>query len=427
MTHLGRVTLIGSELHNSSASNGGGRMARLGRIALVTPFPYASRQTHGVANYSRELACALSAAGMDVEVWADRLAEPHQDDAHQVQGAKVLRNWQPGVTAGAHLIRALRRRRPDLVHVQMEHFVFGGLLGLASLQPFLLAVRAAGIPLYVTLHHVAGTQVTAAVLRESGIRMSPGLARVLQDMASRFLGGVATRVIVHDEVFRQRLIRDSRLDPSRVDVIPHGVPRQRRSLRSHRPATLLMFGYLKWYKGVDIAIEAFGRISDAFPDARLVIAGGLPQSLGRQHPHRGYVERVRRLGARLGGRVEFPGYVADEDVPDLYDAATVVLFPYRALFGASGPLALAIGYRKPFLVSDVLKPLVPFWPLTAPNTAEGWAAAIRQALLMADLQDFTEGMLDAVASLRQWPRIAAATIESYRSAGVLSRPTFDVP
>jgi glycosyltransferase involved in cell wall biosynthesis len=313
------------------------------------------------------------------------------------------------------------------VHVQIEHFVFGGLAGLASLQPFLLAVRLAGIPLYVTLHHVAGTQATATVLRESGIRIPPGMARVLQDTASRFLGSVATRLIVHDELFRQRLTRDSGLDPARIDVIPHGVPQERSSTRARGPATLLMFGYVKWYKGVDIAIEAFRRISGEFPGARLIIAGGLPQSLGPRHPHREYVERVHRLGAEMGGRIEFLGYVADERVPELYDAATVVLFPYRALFGASGPLALAIGYRKPFLVSDVLTPLVPFWPLATANTPEAWATMLRRALLTPDLQEFAEGMLEPVASTRQWTRIASATIESYRSAEVLSRATFDVP
>jgi glycosyltransferase involved in cell wall biosynthesis len=250
---------------------------------------------------------------------------------------------------------------------------------------------------------------------------------VLQDTASRFLGSVATRVIVHHEMFRQRLIRDSHVDPGRIDVIPHGVPRQRHQTRLPASPTLLMFGYVKWYKGVDIAIEAFRQVSGEFPEARLVIAGGVPQSLGRHHPHRDYAERIHRLGATLGGRVEFTGYVPDERVPELYDAATVVLFPYRALFGASGPLALAIGYRKPFLVSDVLTSMVPFWPFTTPNTPEDWAAAIRRVLLTPGLQEFTEGMLEPVASLRQWPRIASATIESYRSAEVLSRATFDVP
>lgn len=401
---------------------------RMPRIALVTPYPHAALPVHGVADYAKHLASALSGDGMQIEVWADRLDMAGREDGALDRTPPVLRNWRPGILAGADLTRALRARRPDIVHVQIEPFIYGGLAGLASLQPFLLAVRLAGIPLFVTLHHVAsGDHLSRAVLRQIGVRLPPSAAKTLQGISSRFLGGVASRLIVHADLFKQRLVTESGLDPARIDVIPHGVPYPRDRAPGGGPPTLLMFGYVKWYKGVDIALRAFELISSDFPAARLVIAGGVAFGAGPRHPHRRFIDRVHHLGANLGRRVDFLGYVPDEMVPDLYDAATVVLFPYRLLFGASGPLALAVGYRKPFIVSEALSPLVPFWPLVTQNSPERWADTIRRALRLPDLQESTEEVLEPVSTLRHWPDVAAATIASYRSAAAIPRATFEVP
>src|SRR5574341_2555533 len=107
---------------------------RMPRIALVTPYPHAALPVHGVADYAKHLASALSGDGMQIEVWADRLDMAGREDGALDRTPPVLRNWRPGILAGADLTRALRARRPDIVHVQIEPFIYGGLAGLASLQ-----------------------------------------------------------------------------------------------------------------------------------------------------------------------------------------------------------------------------------------------------------------------------------------------------
>jgi phosphatidyl-myo-inositol dimannoside synthase len=82
-------------------------------------------------------------------------------------------------------------------------------------------------------------------------------------------------------------------------------------------------------KGVDVLIEAWPRVLDAFPDAVLVVAGEGPEGL-----------RLRQLVERLGieDRVEFPGWVAAFDLPSLYGGALVTALPSRVEEGH--PLAL---------------------------------------------------------------------------------------
>lgn len=394
---------------------------------LVTPFPHPSRRVHGVASYALELARALRDQGADVEVWADRpgfgqCVEQRED------GLRVLRTWRPGPLAGADLIRGLQRRRPALVHIQVEHFVFGGMVGFAALKAFMLAVRLAGIPLCLTLHHVPSGGLTSGTeLRHSGIWLPRTAARALLSVSTRVLGRLANIVIVHDDVFGRRLIEEFDVGAPRIRVIHHGVPRPRVGVRSG-PPTLLMFGYLKWYKGIDIALKGFRLIAREIPAARLVIAGGLPEGVGRAHPHRRYIDEVRRLADSIGGQVELLDYVGEGAIGRLYEDATVVLFPYRMLFGASGPLSLALGYRKPFIVSDVLAPLVPFWPFTAANTPEAWAAEMRRVLAMPDLSVVAEGILDPVSLGREWPRVAHATLEAYgAAAAAVPRAAFELP
>jgi glycogen(starch) synthase len=84
------------------------------------------------------------------------------------------------------------------------------------------------------------------------------------------------------------------------------------------PPRFLCLGQIQPHKGFDTALRAFARLVKLRPDARLTIAG-YGASLGD----------LRQLAVTLGldARVEFPGWIAPEAVPDALNAATVVLIP----------------------------------------------------------------------------------------------------
>jgi glycosyltransferase involved in cell wall biosynthesis len=93
------------------------------------------------------------------------------------------------------------------------------------------------------------------------------------------------------------------------------------------PAYLLYVGTLQPRKNLSRLIEAFARLAGApaFADVqqsdslRLVLAGR------RGWLYDDLVAQVERLG--LAGRVFFPGYVADADLPALYSGALAFVFP----------------------------------------------------------------------------------------------------
>jgi len=387
-------------------------------VALVTPYPTGEAvPVHGVANYAQALARALEVSGASVEVWANRpggLVPAEAVDA----GVRVFRVWRRGLWVGLDLWRILQERRPAILHVQIEHFVYGGMPGFLSLLAFLLASRFTGQKVILTLHHVIGMKdLSGELLRESGLPRSVRLAGMLVRVSTVLLHRLANEIIVHENVFRHRLVEEGGLGPARIHIVSHGVPRAEPLAAANGAAKrVLCFGYLKWYKGIDIALRAFREVARDFPQWRLVVAGGLPPGLEESHPHRRFLAHLRELAAPLGDQVEFTGYVANAELPLLFQQTDVVLFPYRVLFAFSGPLALAIGARRPFIVSEALKSLLPTWPYWSRNTPEDWARSMRILMRSDELRARAERQADVLASTREWSEIAVQTLTVYRQA-----------
>jgi glycogen synthase len=83
---------------------------------------------------------------------------------------------------------------------------------------------------------------------------------------------------------------------------------------------LLCLGRLIPAKGFDLAVSAFSILFERFPNARLVIAG--------EGPARSPLE-AQVASLRIGNTVEFAGWIAPDQVPELINTATVVLMPSR--------------------------------------------------------------------------------------------------
>jgi glycosyltransferase involved in cell wall biosynthesis len=131
----------------------------------------------------------------------------------------------------------------------------------------------------------------------------------------------------------------------RIVRIPHGTFDAPPAAKINAPTgrTLLFFGLIRRYKGLDVLVRALPDI----PDARLVVAG---DPLDR-------VEPVQRLARELGvdDRIDWRlGYLPPEEVGKLMDEATVTVFPYRGGESASGALATALGHGRPAVVTEVL-------------------------------------------------------------------------
>jgi len=237
----------------------------------------------------------------------------------------------------------------------------------------------------------------------------------------------ATVVICPSRFTAEELARWCRLD-AEVVVAPHGVDTSR--FRPEEPAagadadllsrvdrrlvggapTVVFVGTLEPRKDVVSLVEAFARIAGRHSDALLVLAGG-----------RGWGADAVDAAVRAAGldaRVLRTGYVADEVVPALLRAATVVAYPARYEgFGLPALEALACGAPLVTTAGTAMEEVAGDAALLVlPGEVAGLADALDASLSGSPgAADRRRRGLD-IAARHTWAQSAARHLEAYRTA-----------
>lgn len=365
------------------------------------------------APYDAGLSRGLRAAGVR-PVWVTRQRRQAEDDAFDAAD-EVLRPFYPltdgerrrthavaKLLKGAEHVVGLRRlsveadrRRAAAVHFQWAVLP---LLDAAAIR-WLRRRR----PVILTVHDIKPF---------NGKRVS-----IAQRSGFRAVLNAADRLIVHTEAGRRALIAIG-VAEARVAVIPHGLlgtePAARPAGTLDRSAkerwTIVQFGKIQAYKGVDVLIDALARLPAAARERlRVVVAG---EALIPIEP---LVARAAALGVTdvLEWRL---GYLDDASVDSLLDEADAFVFPYRAI-EASG-VFLLIAARGTWIVASDLGAFSELigsdggaGELVPPGNAEALAAALVRSIDRRPIRRIA----DAVPS---WEEIGARTADVYRAAAV---------
>jgi glycosyltransferase involved in cell wall biosynthesis len=309
------------------------------KICLVTTFP---PSTGGLSEYGFHIAHELQRNPfLSLTVLADELPPGH----FEPEGFSVERCWSfddPGSVV--RLVKALHRVKPDVVWFNLLFSTFGRnpLVAFSGLMTPLLA-RLSGRYTHVTLHHLMDT----VELKDVGVRY---------ERLYRFAGAVATRMLLLSNSVSvlmpgYRKILNDKYGRDNVHLRAHGILTRRPEFpdftRRGNPAhRILAFGKWGTYKRLELMIQAFDQIARQLPDAKLVIAGG-------DHPQaRGYTESVR-LQCAADPRIEFRGYVPEDELADLFQSSSVAVMPYSSSTGCSGVAHLACAYGVPIVCADL--------------------------------------------------------------------------
>ncbi len=218
--------------------------------------------------------------------------------------------------------------------------------------------------------------------------------------------GFADRVVVHSERAVERLA-EAGVAREKLVVIPHAVFDSAPDAEPGEPdgRTLLFFGLIRGYKGLDVLIRALPAIVAGAPGTRLVVAG---------HPFEPVEPLQDARVASSASRTRSTGGSATSrkpTCPALFASSTVVVCPYREL-DSSGVLATALGHGRPAVVSDVgsLGTIVREFEagrVVAPEDPGALAAACVELLTSADaLANAAAGARKARATLT-WDAAAA--------------------
>jgi len=307
------------------------------KVCLVTAFPPSSERLN---EYGFHLAKELKKHDLiSLTVLADRMAKP----AEELPDFEVDRCWKfNSIATPFALLRAVRKHRPDVVWFNLVFSSFGdkpipAFLGICT--AFLL--RIFGFYTHITLHHVM-----EALDLSKGTRF-PQLYRLFGALATRlilFSGSVTVLLPSYRKVLRENYGGEY------VHLRKHGIfsaaPKFPDISMRGNPHRILTFGKWGTYKRPEILIEAFAKIADRFPNAKLVIAGS-------NHPTcPGYVESLRERW-KDSSRIEFQGYIPEDEIGNLFASATVLVLPYTSAGGPSGVAHQACEFAVPIIGSDI--------------------------------------------------------------------------
>ncbi len=309
------------------------------RLAVVTPFP---PDLSGLGQYGWHLVRGLAATGRfeHILVLAPRSSAPALE-ASEPPGVEVRRLWAPDdLRACAHLLRGLRRERPDCVWFNYGFTIFGrsrlaNLMGMAL--PMLL--REAGIPTTVTLHEL----VEFVRLREIGVKN--GRVTHAGGQAATWMLLRADAVCLTIRAYVERL--QERYPRANLHHVPHGAFDEPAFLPLPNPhLDILAFGFFAPFKGLPRLLEAHQRLRGIYSTLTLTIAGG-------DHArYPGYLEALRREMGEAAG-VRWLGRLSEAEVKAAFARASLVVLPYTATTGASSVLHRAATYGRPVIASDL--------------------------------------------------------------------------
>jgi glycosyltransferase involved in cell wall biosynthesis len=382
-------------------------LRRISRIALIGN--YLPRRC-GIATFTTDIHRAFGARYPDVkmDVWA--MNDGGKDYGYPAGVTAAIAQDDPHAyrTAAAEITAS----GADMVWIQHEYGIFGGEAGSHILK----LIERLRMPVAVTLHTVLAEPLAAQ-------------RRVMEALVE-----CCETLIVMAEAARRMLIEIYGADPSKIRVIPHGIPDRpfvaTGPLKEHfgwsNRKVILTFGLLSPGKGIETMIAAMPQVIARIPDTLYVV-------LGATHPHcvardgESYREQLMQQADDLGVGAHIcwiDGFCETEELLDYLAAADIYATPYlNPEQVTSGTLAYAVGLGKPVVSTPYVHArellgggcgrLVEF------GDSAGFAAAI------IDLLEDEVGLMDlrkrtyALGRTMVWPRLAEAAMTRFEEQPVL--------
>lgn len=295
-------------------------------------------------DYSLCLCDGLTKAGIAVT-----LAVPKDKETNTVYDFKVLK-WSPSKSGDlsrlakgkdylVYLVRvfgAIKKSNVEIVHFQFFRRKYIDTL-------FSLVLKLSGVKLVYTAHNVLPHENNYS-------------DRVLNALVLRIMDSI----IVHSEYIKNKVLNVFSISSEKVHVVPHGnfdIYLSGSPISKHEARTqlgindhdnvVLFFGYIREYKGLDLALEAFDKACIERQDLKLVIAGAPHNDEIRKK----YLDLIEKMNFKERVVYEFD-FIAFENVAKYFTASDLVLLPYRKI-DHSGIIHLAYSFGRPVIATQV--------------------------------------------------------------------------
>jgi len=249
---------------------------------------------------------------------------------------------------------------------------------------------------------------------------------------------LADHIFVHTKKMKSELMEEFGVQQTQVTVIPFGInnsipntsltsseARRKLGIRPDEK-TILFFGSINPYKGLEYIVAAFQQVVARRADYRLFI-------VGRPNKCESYWGSIREAsrGEVEKGRITIRAdYIPDQETELYFKAADVFVLPYRHIY-QSGVLFLGYSFGLPVIASDVgaLKEEIVEGKtgfVFKPEDAVDLAATIERYFasdLFTNLSARRDGIRDFALERHSWDEVGRLTMSVYSNLLRLGVPT----
>jgi glycosyltransferase involved in cell wall biosynthesis len=304
--------------------------------------------------YAFGLAMALVSKGIHLDViGSDEVDSPEMHATPNLRFLDLWRTQRSSATSGARLSRVLRYymrllRYTAVAEPQVFHILWNNKVQFFDRTLLMMYYKALRKKVTLTAHNVNQAR------RDSNDTL-------LNRLTLRIQYRLADHIFVHTRKMKDELITDFGVRESAVTVIRHPInnafpdtdlttARAKRLLGLvESEKTILFFGRIKPYKGIEHLLSAFQQLVKNDKSYRLIIAGEVQKGneLYLNEIKKSMPEELERGQIML--KIQF---IPDEEMELYLKAADALILPYNEIF-QSGVLFLGYSFGLPVIATDV--------------------------------------------------------------------------
>jgi D-inositol-3-phosphate glycosyltransferase len=303
--------------------------------------------------YVSGLAVALASQKVCLEVvGSDEIDSPEMHTTHKLNFLNLFGSKAP-TSLASKVLRVLRYyarlvRYAATSEPRVFHILWNNKFELFDRTLLMLYYKLLGKKIVFTAHNV-----------NAGKR--DGNDSLLNRITLRTQYRLSDHIFVHTEKMKSELMQEFGVREVAVSVIPFGINNsvpntdltsseaKRRLGIGDGERTILFFGALRPYKGLEYLVDGFLRLAAKRPEYRLIIAGE-----PRKEAERYLAEILQRIEGDVNRArvIQKLRYIPDDETELYFKAADVLALPYTHVF-QSGVLFLAYSFGLPVLATDV--------------------------------------------------------------------------
>jgi D-inositol-3-phosphate glycosyltransferase len=307
----------------------------------------------GDKHYALGLAAALTSVGILVDfIGSDDLNVPELLSNPRVNFLNLRGDQRPEAKLPTKVLRILSYYVKLILYAatakpKLFHILWNNKFEFFDRTLLMLYYRVLGKKLVFTAHNVNAGK------RDSNDSW-------LNRLSLKIQYNLSDHIFVHTKGMKNELVADFPVPSDKVSVIPFGINNavpnsslssaeaKRRLGVDSSDKTMLFFGNIAAYKGLEYLIAAFDELLKSDRSYRLLIVGK-PKGPGSYwNQVRGAIGH-RGIGDRVIEKIE---YVPDRETEWYFKAADVLILPYTHIF-QSGVLFLGYSFGLPAIAADV--------------------------------------------------------------------------